>query len=191
MKYCSACGHKLILCIPDGDSRERHLCEQCDTVHYQNPRIVTGCLVVWDRRVLLCKRAIEPRSGFWTLPAGFLENGETTQAGAERETWEEARARVAIDDLYTIFSLPHISQVYMFYRAQLIDGKYDVGSETTEVGLFDEENVPWSSLAFPVVRDTLEHYFRDRANNEFRVHARDIIVDGRQPVANKPSKSND
>ncbi|MDH3640909.1 MAG: NUDIX hydrolase, partial [Gammaproteobacteria bacterium] len=106
MKFCSACGNQVVLRVPAGDNRERFLCEHCDTIHYQNPRVVTGCLAIWEERVLLCKRSINPRSGFWTLPAGFLENGETAQAGAARETWEEAQAQVAIDDLYTMFSLP-------------------------------------------------------------------------------------
>lgn len=176
MNFCSACGYELVFRIPDGDNRERYLCEQCDTIHYQNPRIVTGCLAIWEDKVLLCRRSIEPRSGFWTLPAGFLENGETAQAGAARETWEEARARVVIDDLYTMFSLPHISQVYLFYKARLLDGTYAAGAETAEVALFDEEEIPWDDLAFPVVRDTLQHYFQDRIHDHFRVHTGDIIV---------------
>ena len=176
MKYCSACGNLVVLRIPDGDNRERFLCEHCDTIHYQNPRVVTGCLALWEGRVLLCKRSIDPRRGYWTLPAGFLENGETTEAGAARETWEEARARVAIDHLYTLFSLPHISQVYLFYRAQLIDGVFSAGAESDAVALFREEDVPWSELAFPVVRDTLQHYFEDRINDTFAVHTGNIVV---------------
>jgi ADP-ribose pyrophosphatase YjhB (NUDIX family) len=176
MKYCSACGNEVTLGVPSGDNRERFVCEHCDTIHYQNPRIITGCLAIWEDQVLLCKRAINPRSGFWTLPAGFLENGETTQAGAARETWEEAQAKVAIDDLYTMFSLPHISQVYLFYRAQLIDGAFSAGHETEQVALFREEDIPWSELAFPVIRDTLQHYFKDRIHNQFAVHTGDIII---------------
>jgi ADP-ribose pyrophosphatase YjhB (NUDIX family) len=176
MKYCSACGNEVVLKVPAGDNRERFLCEHCDTIHYQNPRVVTGCLAIWDEQVLLCKRSINPRSGYWTLPAGFLENGETAQAGAARETWEEAQARVEIDDLYTMFSLPHISQIYLFYKAQLVDGSFAAGEETAEVALFREENVPWTELAFPVVRDTLQHCFRDRINNRFGLHTDDIII---------------
>ena len=176
MKYCSACGKEVVLRVPIGDNRERFLCEHCDTVHYQNPRVVTGCLAIWEDQVLLCRRSIDPRSGYWTLPAGFLENGETAQAGAARETWEEAQARVAIDDLYTMFSLPHISQIYLFYKAQLIDGKFSAGEETAEVALFREEDIPWSELAFPVIRDTLQHYFQDRIHNHFAVHTGEIIV---------------
>jgi len=176
MKYCSHCGKTVVFRIPEGDNRERFLCESCGTIHYQNPRIITGCLAVWEDRVLLCKRAIQPRSGFWTLPAGFLENGETATAGAERETWEEVRAKVAKLELYTMFSLPHISQIYLFYRAQLIDGIFAPGEETDAVRLFHEADIPWDKLAFPVIRDTLQHYFRDRANNEFKVHAADIEI---------------
>jgi ADP-ribose pyrophosphatase YjhB (NUDIX family) len=177
MKYCSACGQPVVYRVPPGDSRERFMCEHCDTVHYQNPRVVTGCLVTWEDQVLLCKRAIKPRHGFWTLPAGFLENGETAEAGAVRETWEEARAEVTVEDLYTLFSLPHISQIYMFYRARLAAPQFDAGDETEAVELFRESEIPWDELAFPVVRETLEHYFRDRERNDFRVRASSLIVD--------------
>ncbi len=177
MKYCSACGHTVAYRIPPGDSRERFMCEHCDTVHYQNPRVVTGCLVTWEDQVLLCRRAIAPRSGFWTLPAGFLENGETAEAGALRETWEEARARVELDDLYTLFSLPHISQIYLFYRARLAAPQFEAGEETQAVALFREEEIPWDELAFPVVRETLEHYFRDLPRQEFRIRTRSLFVD--------------
>jgi ADP-ribose pyrophosphatase YjhB (NUDIX family) len=174
MKFCSSCGEKVVFRVPAGDNRERYLCEHCDTIHYQNPRIITGCLPIWQDQVLLCRRAIDPRSGFWTLPAGFLENGETTQEGALRETWEEACARVVEPSLYTLFSLPHISQIYMFYRAHLADAEYQAGEETLEVRLFDEADVPWSELAFPVVTETLSHYFSDRRAGEYPVRSQEI-----------------
>ena len=174
MNFCSSCGEKVILRVPPGDNRERYLCEHCDTVHYSNPRDVTGCLPVWNDQVLLCRRAINPRSGFWTLPAGFLENGETTEEGALRETWEEACARVLQPSLYTLFSLPHISQIYMFYLAQLADTGYRAGEETLEVALFDEADVPWSELAFPVVTQTLQHYFQDRQSGRYPVRSSEI-----------------
>ena len=177
MKYCSTCGGTVSYRVPPGDNRERFVCELCETVHYQNPRVVTGCLVTWEDRVLLCKRAIAPRRGYWTLPAGFLENGETTEAGARRETWEEARAEVELDDLYTLFSLPHISQIYMFYRGRLTSPRYAAGPESEAVGLFTESEIPWDELAFPVVRDTLQHYFQDRARDEFRIRSSSLIVD--------------
>lgn len=177
MNYCSACGKPVVFRVPPGDNRERFMCEHCDKVHYSNPRIVTGCLATWEDRVLLCKRAIDPRRGYWTLPAGFLENGETAEAGAIRETWEEARAEVELDDLYTLFSLPHISQVYMFYRARLTAPEFSVGEETEAIGLFGKQDIPWEQLAFPVVRETLEHYFHDRERKEFQIRSRSLIVD--------------
>jgi len=180
MKYCSSCGQPVVLTTPPGDSRERFVCEHCDTIHYQNPRVITGCLVAWEEQVLLCRRDIDPRRGYWTLPAGFLENGETARAGAERETWEEARARVVVDDLYTLFSLPHISQIYMFYRGRLETPEFQAGDETQEVALFREAEIPWDELAFPVIRETLHHYFEDRRDNHFPVRAKDIIVDPRR-----------
>jgi ADP-ribose pyrophosphatase YjhB (NUDIX family) len=177
MKYCSSCGAAVVYRIPDGDSRHRFLCESCDTIHYQNPRVVTGCLVTWEDQVLLCRRDIEPRRGYWTLPAGYLENGETAEAGAIRETWEEACARVEVDDLYTLYSLPHISQIYMFFRGRLVTPDYSAGAESQAVELFREDEIPWSELAFPVVRETLQHYFADRVRQEFRVRSSSIIVD--------------
>lgn len=177
MRYCSACGNEVVYRVPAGDSRPRFLCEHCETVHYQNPRVVTGCLVTWHDRVLLCKRNIEPRRGYWTLPAGFLENGETAEAGAIRETWEEARARVEVDDLYTLFSLPHISQIYMFFRGRLVAPEYAAGEESQAVELFGEDEIPWDELAFPVVRQTLEHFFADRQRQEFPVRSSSIVVD--------------
>ncbi|MDZ7669134.1 MAG: NUDIX hydrolase [Gammaproteobacteria bacterium] len=177
MNYCSTCGEPVVYRVPPGDSRERYMCEHCTTVHYQNPRVVTGCLVTWQDQVLLCKRAIAPRRGYWTLPAGFLENGESAEAGALRETWEEARAQVELDDLYTLFSLPHISQIYMFYRARLTAPEYAAGEETEAIGLYREDQIPWSELAFPVVRETLEHYFHDRQRDHYPIRSRALIVD--------------
>lgn len=182
MNYCSNCGKSVVYKIPAGDNRERYLCEHCNTIHYQNPRIVTGCLPIWQDHVLLCKRAIAPRTGRWTLPAGFLENGETAQAGAIRETREEACADVTVSNLYTVFSLPHISQIYLFFLAELRDGKFAAGEETLEAVLFDEANVPWDALAFPVIEETLQHYFEDRPTNRFPVHTRDIIVHRKEPL---------
>ena len=152
----------------------RHVCDTCDTIHYQNPKIVAGCIPVWQDKILLCRRAIEPRYGLWTLPAGFMENGETTLAGAAREALEEAHARMDALKLFTFFSLPHISQVYVFYRGQLIDGFAEAGVESLEVELFDEANIPWHELAFPVVRETLKLFFKDRQRNDYRVHCGDL-----------------
>jgi ADP-ribose pyrophosphatase YjhB (NUDIX family) len=174
MKFCSNCGATLTYAIPPGDNRERHVCNDCDTVHYQNPRIVAGCLPVWDDRVLLCLRAIEPRKGYWTLPAGFLENGETIAAGAARETAEEANARVEALELYTVFSLPHISQAYMFFRADLCDLNFSSGEESLDVRLFAEHEIPWDELAFPVITQSLQFYFADRTRGNFPVRSREL-----------------
>jgi ADP-ribose pyrophosphatase YjhB (NUDIX family) len=175
VKYCSACANPVERRVPNGDNRERFVCDSCGTIHYQNPKIVTGCLPIYQRQVLLCRRAIQPRSGLWTLPAGFLENGETSTEGAVRETLEEACANVAIEGLYTVFNLPHISQVYMFFRAELLDLDFRPGWESTDVRLFHEADIPWDELAFPVIRDTLQHYFRDRSSGIFPVHVGDIV----------------
>ena len=175
MKFCPNCGAPVTLRVPPDDNRERHVCDRCETVHYQNPKVVTGCLPLWRDRVLLCRRAIEPRRGYWTLPAGFLENGETTEAGAIRETWEEAEARVEKTTLYTVFSLPHISQIYLFYRAEIVEGRYGVGAESNAAELFAESDIPWTELAFPVVTDTLRHYFEDRKQGLYPVHESEIL----------------
>jgi ADP-ribose pyrophosphatase YjhB (NUDIX family) len=163
VKFCSACGAERIeLRVPDGDTLPRHVCAACGTVHYQNPKVVVGCLPEFGDQVLLCLRAIEPRRGLWTLPAGFLENGETLSAGAIRETLEEANARVAIGELYTVISLPHISQIYMMFRARLLDRDFGPGSESLDVRLFDEDEIPWEELAFRTIGRTLRNYFLDR-----------------------------
>jgi ADP-ribose pyrophosphatase YjhB (NUDIX family) len=175
VNYCSSCGSAVAKRVPQGDNRERFVCEACGTIHYQNPKIVTGCLPVHGDQVLLCRRAIQPRMGLWTLPAGFLENGETSTEGAVRETKEEACANVAVEGLYTVFNLPHISQVYMFFRASLLDLDFAPGFESTDVRLFREDEIPWQELAFPVVRDTLEHYFRDRSTGIYPVRVGDIF----------------
>jgi ADP-ribose pyrophosphatase YjhB (NUDIX family) len=171
MKFCSHCGSADVeLRIPPGDSLPRHVCAACGTIHYQNPKIVVGCLPVWESRVLLCKRAIEPRLGRWTLPAGFLENGETLQAGAMRETLEEANARVELLPLYALISLPQIGQVYMMFRARLLDLDFGPGPESLEVELFDEADIPWEEIAFRTIARTLRRFFLDRRLGGFGLH---------------------
>ncbi|MCK9505541.1 MAG: NUDIX hydrolase [Porticoccaceae bacterium] len=167
MKYCSHCAEELVFNIPPGDNRERHVCPACNAVHYHNPRIITGCIPIHENRILLCKRAIEPRSGYWTLPAGFLENGETIAEGAARETREEACASVTLKELYGVFDVPHIGQVHMFYRATLNDLNFQPGAESLETRLFREAEIPWDRLAFPVIRIILEHYFENSKTGQF------------------------
>ncbi len=181
MKFCSRCGEPVSQRIPEGDTKPRYVCDVCERIHYQNPRIIAGCLPIHEDKVLLCKRAINPRSGMWTIPAGFMENNESISQGALRETAEEANANVEILDLYTVFSLPHISQVYMFFRARLTDLNFSAGDETVETRLFDEAEIPWNELAFPVITQTLEYYFKDRKTDSFPVRTLDIIYESRQP----------
>lgn len=174
MKFCNECGAAVELRMPQGDDRDRYVCTRCAHIHYVNPRVIVGCLPEHAGQVLLCRRAIEPRLGFWTLPAGFMENGETTADGAARETWEEARARVSNLHLYRVFDVPHISQVYLFYRCTLDDGLFAAGPESTEVGLYSEDSVPWDEIAFPVVHETLRAWFRDRDSGHFPVSVETI-----------------
>jgi ADP-ribose pyrophosphatase YjhB (NUDIX family) len=174
MKYCSQCGGEIALSVPSGDNHLRHVCTACGMIHYQNPKMVVGCIPEWEDKILLCRRAIEPRHGLWTLPAGFMENGETTAEGAARETWEEAGARIEIGPLYTLFNLPHIDQVYFMFRARLLDLDYKPGIETLEARLFTEQEIPWDQLAFRTIKATLELYFRDRADGDFSFHIGDI-----------------
>jgi ADP-ribose pyrophosphatase YjhB (NUDIX family) len=181
MKYCSQCGGTVAQRIPDGDTQQRFVCGHCDVIHYQNPRIIAGCIPVYEDQVLLCRRAIEPRYGKWTLPAGFLENGESISQGALRETLEEANARVEIDTLYTIFSLPHISQVYVFYKARLLDLDFFSGIESLETKLFAEADIPWSELSFAAITHTLEHFFSDQRQGVFIT--REATIDPRPNTA--------
>jgi ADP-ribose pyrophosphatase YjhB (NUDIX family) len=175
MKFCSACGASIQILVPVGDNRERHVCISCETIHYNNPRIITGCLPFYQNKVLMCRRAIEPRLGFWTLPAGFLELGETVAQGAMRETEEEAGAQVTIGDLYCMFNLPHIGQVYMMYLAELPEPVFSTHTdESLEVKLFTEEEIPWRELAFRTMWRTLHHYFEDRKAGKFSLHVEDI-----------------
>jgi ADP-ribose pyrophosphatase YjhB (NUDIX family) len=180
MKYCSECGQPVSLLTPEGDNRPRHVCIACQTIHYQNPKIVTGTLPVWDDQVLLCRRAIEPRYGLWTLPAGFMENGETMEQAADRESQEEANANLEIEQLYTIISLPHINQVYALYRARLCDRTYSPGAESLEVELFRETDIPWEKLAFRTIHYTLKQYFLDRKKGQFPLHTHTILANNRE-----------
>ena len=174
MNFCSSCGESVIIKIPEGDNRERHVCEYCLTIHYENPRVIAGVLPVYGDQILLCRRAIEPRHGFWTLPAGFLENGESSLQGALRECVEEANAQVVEPQLYALFDIPQINQVYVFYRAEMTEAKFNPTFESSEVALFDEENIPWDELAFPVVELALHHFLDDRQSGNFIVRHDEI-----------------
>ena len=176
MNFCHVCGNQVSLKIPANDDRERYVCDNCGEIHYQNPRIIVCTLPCHEDRILLCRRAIEPRVGFWTLPGGFMENDETTLEGAIRETMEEACARIDVHGLYTLFNLPHINQVHMFYRATLLDLDYAAGIESLEVDLFRETEIPWHDIAFPAVSNTLELYFRDIVHGEFPVRSADVLL---------------
>jgi ADP-ribose pyrophosphatase YjhB (NUDIX family) len=170
MKFCSNCGGSVAHKIPPGDNLPRYVCDVCSTIHYQNPKIIVGCIAEWERRILLCRRAIEPRHGLWTVPAGFMENGETTAQGAARETMEEANARVEIGPLYAMYNIPHINQVYILFRARLLDLDFSAGAESLEVGLYEEHEIPWEQIAFATVRNTLTHYYADRKAGAFQFH---------------------
>jgi ADP-ribose pyrophosphatase YjhB (NUDIX family) len=170
MKFCSHCGAPVTVRVPPGDTLPRHVCDACHAIHYQNPRMVVGCIPEWEDRILLCRRGIEPRHGLWTVPAGYMENGETTFAGAMRETLEEANARVEIEALYALYNIPHINQVYILFRARLLDTAYRPGAETLEARLFAEKDIPWEQIAFASVRNTLVHYYEDRRRGEYRFH---------------------
>lgn len=180
MKFCSQCGARVERRIPEGDNRERHVCTRCGTIHYQNPLIIAGCLPIHNDQVLLCRRAIEPRLGYWTLPAGFMENGETTEQAALRETLEEACAEVEIRSLYTLTSIVHVNQVQMIYLADLPLPRFAPSTESLEVRLFREEEIPWDDLAFETIRQILRLYFQDRRQGQFPL--RHIELNGDAPA---------
>lgn len=176
MKYCHHCAAPLVYRVPEGDDKPRHCCEHCNSIFYLNPKNIVGTVPILGARVLLCRRAIQPRLGKWTLPAGYMENGESSLSGAIRETAEEAGAVVTVqnDSLYTLFNLPNINQVYMFFRAELVNLDFAAGAESLEVAMFTEAEIPWNDLAFPVVKTTLEHYFDDLRSSRFPVRMFDI-----------------
>jgi ADP-ribose pyrophosphatase YjhB (NUDIX family) len=178
MKFCSTCGAPVERRIPVGEDRERFVCTTCGAIHYENPRMVVGCIIEEHGQLLLCKRAIEPRYGYWTLPAGFLELGESTVQGAVRETFEEAGARVQVIAPYAHFDIPHIGQAYIFYRARMITPEFAAGSESLEVKFVKPSEIPWESLAFAAVRYALELYVQDAANAKYRTHHGVVVRDG-------------
>ena len=175
IKHCKSCGTAVEQRLPDdGDTKVRAVCPACATVHYVNPLNVVGTIPVWGDKVLLCKRNIEPRFGKWTLPAGFMEMGETTAEGAARETEEEAGAEFVLQALFSLVNVARVGQVHLFYRAELLSDVFNPGFETQEAQLFDEADIPWDEIAFHTVKHTLERFFADRRAGVFGFHAFDI-----------------
>lgn len=174
MKFCSNCGAAVLRRVPPGDTLPRWVCDQCGVVHYKNPLLVVGSIPENEGRILLCRRAIEPRYGYWTLPAGFMENDETAGQGALRETVEEAGARIELGEPFTLISVPRVNQVHLFYRARLLDLDFKPGEETLEVAMYEEARLPWKDLAFRTVGLTLKRWFADRARGSFGFHAEDL-----------------
>jgi ADP-ribose pyrophosphatase YjhB (NUDIX family) len=176
IKHCRNCGAAVVYRLPDdGDTRQRAVCPACDTIHYENPLNVVGTVPFWGDKVLLCKRNIEPRWGKWTLPAGFMELGETTSQGAARETDEEAGAQIEMGELLTVISVPRVGQVHLYYLARLLSDQFNPGHETIEARLFAQNEIPWDEISFKTVKETLERYFEDRRNGSFSVHS--LVID--------------
>jgi len=178
IRHCKQCGTAVVYRVPDdGDTRTRAVCPACHTIHYQNPLNVVGTVPFWGdagEKVLLCKRNIEPRKGYWTLPAGFMELGETSSAGAARETDEEAGAHYELLGLFTLMNVTRVGQVHMYYRARLLDTTFDPGHETMEARLFTEGEIPWDEIAFTTVKQTLRQYFQDLKTGSFGIHTIDV-----------------
>ncbi len=170
IKFCTRCGASVSFEIPAGDALPRHVCKNCGHIHYENPRLVVGCVAEWEGRILLCRRAIEPQRGLWTLPAGFMENGETTAEAACRETLEEAGAQIIVDAPFTMVSIAHINQVHLFYRGRLATAAHAAGEESLEVTLTRPEDIPWNEISFRSVTHCLERYLADRAQGHFGFH---------------------
>ncbi len=170
MNFCSQCGKPVVVAIPDGDNRSRHICPHCNTVHYQNPRMVVGCIPEYQGAILMCKRAIEPRYGYWTTPAGFLELDETLAEAAARETLEEAEATVELGQLITVVDVKQAGQVHIFFAASLPTAQYGAGAESLATRLFLPEEIPWEDIAFPSIRIALEHYLRCRKSGQWSLH---------------------
>ncbi|MFO0773669.1 MAG: NUDIX hydrolase [Nitrospiraceae bacterium] len=174
MRFCPNCATPVEKKIPVGDNLPRFVCDACPAIHYDNPKIVAGCIPEWNGKLLLCRRAIEPRSGYWTFPAGFMELGESTEQAACRETYEEALARVTECRLYSVISMPRIGQVYVVFRANLVSPDFGPGSESTEVALFDRADIPWNDLAFTVIAAILRRYDRDAPDGRFPLYVDDV-----------------
>jgi ADP-ribose pyrophosphatase YjhB (NUDIX family) len=190
MKFCSNCAQPLARRVPEGDHLPRHVCEACGTIHYSNPKVIVGCVPEWEDRILMCRRAIEPRLGRWTFPAGFLELGETSGEGAAREALEEARAEVDIGELFVVINVPYVSQLYLIHRARLKKPEFGPTLESSEVVLMREAEIPWDDIAFPTIYHSLRFFYADRARGAGTVHTLDLTARPRRPeqaeVAGQP-----
>lgn len=178
-RFCSYCGEQTTFTIPPGDTRQRRVCPACGVVHYENPRVVVGCVPEHEGRILLCRRAIEPRRGYWTVPAGFLENGESMEHGAARECWEEALARVHIDSLLAVVNIPEACQVHVFFRSRLAAPEFGAGEESLEAMLVDPKDIPWEDIAFRSTTYALQQYLADRDTGNETTHL--TTLETRQP----------
>lgn len=179
MKYCSHCGTPVELRVPEGDHLPRAVCPSCGQIHYVNPKVIVGCVAEWEGRILMCRRAIEPRLGLWTFPAGFLEMGETSVEGAARETQEEAQAEVAIDGLLAVLSVPRVSQIYLVHRGRLLNPHHGPTPESAETLLMSEAEIPWDAIAFPTVYHGLRFFFADRSAGQWGQHYMDVTQPAR------------
>jgi len=188
VNYCDQCGSKGTYRIPQGDDRPRFICDNCQTIHYQNPKLVVGCIPIWEDRLLMCRRAIQPRYGKWTIPAGFLEIGETVEEGAIRETYEEAGAKVEIIKPYALYNLSFIGQVYLIFLSRLVDSNFRTGYESLEVRLLEAHEIVWNELAFPVIREVLKQYFKDTSKEIFNFYMDDITPEMNQKFMAEPYK---
>ena len=180
IRFCTQCGGSTVRQPPPGDGRDRAICIACGTIHYENPKLVVGCIPVWEDKILLCRRAIEPRYGYWTLPAGFMENAESTADGAARETLEEAGARVQGLQAFALIDVPYVNQVHLYFIANLQDPECSSGEESLETRLFTESEIPWDDLSFRTVIETLRHFFADRAAGVFSFHRDTLAYPPRQ-----------
>lgn len=181
MKFCSDCGQPVELRVPAGDHLPRHVCPACGTIHYRNPKVIVGCVPEWEDRILMCRRAIEPRLGLWTFPAGFLELGESSGQGAAREALEEAGTDVEIGALFVVINVPYVSQVYLIHRARMKSPAFGPTIESSEVRLMREDEIPWDQIAFPTIWHSLKFFYSDRAGGRGGVHVLDLAQRPRRP----------
>lgn len=182
VNFCNVCANRISHRIPAGDNLPRYVCDSCGHIQYFNPRVIVGCIPEWeDGRILMCKRNIEPRFGLWTFPAGFMELGETTAAGAARETLEESQAEVEIESLLAVINVPYVSQVYVVHRGRLLSPHHGPTPESSETCLMREDEIPWKQIAFPTMFHSLKFFFADRAAGRKEIHTLDITVKAGDP----------